>query len=250
VEDTSSADGRWTCRLGRSVIGSAGTRYSGAAGWLFSNGKPLQYTRIASASGPVSFPCPIGLKDRRGRAAFFLYWLGPALLGAGLFSRRSRALFGRTFRLFGLSSPALTINPLPVTGARPFSIKASARIDRKVVIGQKPCRPSFSASRTPRPPTTKSHQAPLDLLVQLIGVMNFDVPAAEFAGQADVLSALAAWPAKAGPRGPRTDRAAGASGTDHFLDLGRLQGIGNQGLASSLQRTMSIRSPESSSTIS
>ena len=68
-----------------------------------------------------------------------------------------------------------------------------------------------------------------DLLVEFLAGHDLDVPTAELAGQADVLAAPA--------DGQRKliflhqhDRPAQHLAEDHFLDLGRLQGVGNQHL--------------------
>ncbi len=69
----------------------------------------------------------------------------------------------------------------------------------------------------------------LDLLVEFLAGHDLDVPAAELAGQADVLPAPAD-----GQRelvfAHQHDRPAEHLAEDHFLDLGRLQGVGNQHL--------------------
>ena len=74
---------------------------------------------------------------------------------------------------------------------------------------------------------TEAGDRPLDLLFQFPAGHDFDIPAAEFAGESDVLPA-----ASDGQRQliflDQDDRPSDHVTQQHLIDLGRLQGIGNQ----------------------
>ena len=75
----------------------------------------------------------------------------------------------------------------------------------------------------------EADHGPLDLLVEFVAGHDFDVPAAELAGQADVLPAAADGQRKL-VLAHQHDRPAQHLAEDHFFDLGRLQGVGDQDL--------------------
>ena len=109
-------------------------------------------------------------------------------------------------------------------------MRTSGSITDRSSYDRNPSPTSLSANSSSIPSNApKTDHRLLDLLVQFLPGHEFDVPDAELAGQPHVLSA-----ASDGQRelvlAHEHDRAAEHLAEDHFLDLGRLQRVGDQHL--------------------
>ena len=116
-------------------------------------------------------------------------------------------------------------------GRDPTHLHEVVRLDhRQIVIGEKSLTDELLSDRLIEPRDRgKAGDSTLDLLVEFLTRHDLDIPATEFAGETDVLA-----PAADRQRQliltHEHDAAAEHLTEDHLVDLGRLQGVGDQDL--------------------